>query len=66
MFHKVQLGHLFWGTTLSMTVARCCVHDRDWKSSIQSREDTEWGSMRWMVLGDVAMPKIKTRGRRPT
>ena len=51
-------------TTWSMTVARCCVQDRDWKSSIHSREDTEWGSMCWMVLGDVAMPKMNISGRR--
>jgi len=63
------LGSGFWGdlgdlalSTLSMTVARCCVQDRDWKSSMQSREDTEWGSTRWMVLGDVAMPKTNIRG----
>lgn len=58
---------LFFGQvelTLSMTVARCCVHDSDWKSSIQSREDTEWGSMCWMVLGDVAIPKMNVSGRR--
>ena len=51
-------------TTLSMTVARCCVQDRDWKSSMHSREDTEWGSMCWMVLGDVAIPKMNVRGSR--
>lgn len=50
--------------TLSITVARCCVQDRDWKSSIHSREDTEWGSMCWMVLGDVAIPKMNISGRR--
>lgn len=49
-----------------MTVARCCVQERDWKSSMHSREDTEWGSMCWMVLGDVAMPKMNINGRRWT
>lgn len=47
-----------------MTVAKCCVQVRDWKSSIHNREETEWGSMCWMVLGDVAIPKINIRGRR--
>lgn len=27
--------------TLSMTVAKCCVQVRDWKSSIHNREETE-------------------------
>lgn len=64
---SVFMFFLFFGQvelTLSMTVARCCVHDSDWKSSIQSREDTEWGSMCWMVLGDVAIPKMNVSGRR--
>lgn len=51
-------------TTLSMTVARCCVQVSDWKSSMHSREETEWGSMCWMVLGDVAIPKMNISGRR--
>merc|ERR1712168_1595673 len=29
---------------------------------MQSREDTEWGNICWMVLGDVAMPKMNIRG----
>ena len=45
-----------------MTVDRCWVQERDWKSSMQSREDTEWGSTCWMVLGDVAMPNTRMRG----
>lgn len=49
---------------MSITVVRCWVQDRDWKSSMQSSEDTELGSMCWMVLGDVATPKMNTRGRR--
>lgn len=64
---SVFMFFLFFGQvelTLSMTVARCCVHDSDWKSSMQSREDTEWGSMCWMVLGDVAIPKMNVSGRR--
>lgn len=48
--------------TLSITVARCSLQERDWKSSIHSREETEWGSNLWMIIGDVAIPKMSTRG----
>lgn len=50
------------GVTLSIIVDRCSLQERDWKSSMHSREDTEWGSSLWIIIGDVAIPKISTRG----
>ena len=48
--------------TLSIIVDRCSLQERDWKSSMHSREETEWGSKLWIIIGDVAIPKISTRG----
>lgn len=48
--------------TLSIIVDRCSLEERDWKSSMHSREETEWGSKLWIIIGDVAIPKISTRG----
>lgn len=50
------------GITLSIIVDRCSLQERDWKSSMHSREETEWGSKLWIIIGDVAIPKISTRG----
>lgn len=50
------------GITLSIIVDRCSLQERDWKSSTHSREETEWGSNLWIIIGDVAIPKISTRG----
>lgn len=50
------------GITLSIIVDRCSLQERDWKSSMHSREETEWGSNLWIIIGDVAIPKISTRG----
>lgn len=50
------------GITLSIIVDRCSLQERDWKSSMHSREETEWGSSLWIIIGDVAIPKISTKG----
>lgn len=50
------------GITLSIIVDRCSLQERDWKSSMHSREETEWGSKLWIIIGDVAIPKISTTG----
>lgn len=60
--------HLFLfrkGITLSIIVDRWSLQERDWKSSMHSREETEWGSKLWIIIGDVAIPKISTRGNSP-
>lgn len=65
MYTVLEYKHILLfrkGITLSITVDRCSLQERDWKSSMHSREETEWGSKLWIIIGDVAIPKISTRG----
>lgn len=60
-FHPITLVKLLI-FTLSSTEDRCSLQDNVWNSSIHKRDDIAWGSNRWMITGDVAIPKMSISG----